>query len=185
VNFGVPRNKGQTWADSIFRRSDEEGTMKLGPFRRILRRRFVVWAAGLALVLGGSAGMRTLVGSTHAQTDHPLITTETSDPTPSVSETESPDPTDTVSPEPSDTESPTPEVSDTPDADQGDQADVSDNDQGDQNDQGDVSSVDQGDQRDQGDVQDTPSIQPTSDTTDTPDTTNNSTSSTDGSSSGD
>src|SRR5438046_7438805 len=102
--------------------------MKLATVRSMLRRKTLVLPAGLALVLGGSVGMRGLVASTHPA--HPnqgaVIGAEVVDPAPSLSETpdptESPEPTET--PEPSDT--PKPEISHTPDADQDDQGEVDD-----------------------------------------------------------
>jgi hypothetical protein len=149
------------------REVDRGGQMKLSTIRSILRHKVLILPAGLALVLGGSVGMRSLVGSSHPvhpAHGHTAIAAEVTDPAPSVSETpdptETPEPTETASPEPSDT--PTPEVSATPDANQDDQGEVDDNDQGAQNDveTGEVAEVDQpdaanSDQGAQHDAQDT------------------------------
>src|SRR5205085_8243604 len=98
----VSCNVGRLPADTTDEQPhNREGSMKLGPIKSIFGKKTVIWGAGLALVLGGSVGMRSLVGSVnhgHAHVKGATIKSETVDPTVS----ESPDPTD--SPEP--TESP-------------------------------------------------------------------------------
>jgi hypothetical protein len=56
--------------------------MKLGPFKQVLGRKTIVWGTGLALLVGGSVGMRGLVGSVHEspRMKGSTISTETVDP---------------------------------------------------------------------------------------------------------
>ena len=55
--------------------------MKLEPIKSIFGKKTVIWGAGLALVLGGSVGMRSLVGSVnhgHAHVKGATIKSEAS-----------------------------------------------------------------------------------------------------------
>src|SRR5260221_13210993 len=96
--------------------------MKLGPIKSILGKKTFIWGAGLALVLGGSPGMRSLVGSVHHSSG--LKTTSVHSETVDPSVTESPDPAEspepTESPEPKET--PKPQATHPPDANDNNQA---------------------------------------------------------------